>query len=100
MKYIPLFLLLILILTSCSKQSVEKKKPIPHENTIPGIISETLIQKAEKKYDMYVRNRYESYNAKLLELQDSSTEVKLEEINNLFNDVPYADDIKIWGKNN
>ena len=95
LKHIPLFLLLILILTSCS---VEKKVIL--EKPIPGIISEALIQKAEKKYDMYVRNRYESYNAKLLELQNSPTEVKLEEINNFFNDVPYADDIKIWGKKN
>ena len=47
LKHIPLFLLLILILTSCSKQPVEKKIIKP----IPGIISETLIQKAEKKYD-------------------------------------------------
>mgnify|MGYP000347689649 CR=1 FL=1 len=95
LRHIPLFLLLILILTSCS---VEKKVIL--EKPIPGIISETLIQKAEKKYDMSVRNRYEAYNAKLLELQNSSTEVKLEEINNFFNDVPYADDIKIWGKKN
>lgn len=60
------------------------------------IIPETFIQKAEKKYGMYVRNRYEAYNAKLLELQNSSTEVKLEEINNFFNKVPYGDDIDVW----
>jgi len=102
----PLSFLLILILTGCSKHAVEKKiiydKPIPLKETIsetiPGIIPETIIQKAEKKYGMYVRNRYEAYNAKLRELQNSSTEVKLEEINSFFNNVPYGDDIKIWGQ--
>ena len=100
LKHIPLFLLLILILTSCSKHTVEKKiiydKPISLEETIPGIIPETIIQKAEKKYDICVRSRYEAFNAKMHELQNSSTEVKLEEINNFFNNVPYADDIEIW----
>lgn len=102
MKHIPLFLLLLLILTGCStKRVVEEKiapEPIPLEKPIIGIIPEAVIQKAEKKYGMYVRNRYEAYNAKLRELQNSSTEVKLEEINNFFNAVPYADDINIWGQ--
>lgn len=98
----PSFLLLILIFTSCSKYTVEKKiihdKPIPLEKTISGIIPETIIQKAEKKYDIYVRNRYEAYNAMLHELQNSPTKVKLKEVNNFFNSVPYADDIDIWGQ--
>lgn len=102
MKHISLFLLLIFILTSCSRRPVKKEiiyeKPILLEKKIPGIIPETIIQKAEKKYGMYVRNRYEAYNAKLLELQNSSTEVKLEEINNFFNSVPYGDDIDVWGE--
>jgi len=93
---------LILILTSCSKRTPEKKiiydKPAPLKKTIPGIIPETIIQKAEKKYDMKVRNRYEAFNAKLHELQNSSAKVKLEEINNFFNNVPYADDINIWAQ--
>lgn len=98
----PLFLLLILILTSCSRRTVEKKiiyeKPILLEKIIPGIIPEAIIQKAEKKYGMYARNRYEAFNAKLHELQNSSTEVKLEKINNFFNNVPYSEDIEIWGQ--
>lgn len=101
MRYIPLFLLLVLILTGCSTRVVEKKiipEPGPLEKPILGIIPETVIQKAEKKYGIYVRNRYEAYNAKLRELQNSSTEVKLEEINNFFNSVPYAEDVEIWGK--
>ena len=112
MKHIPLFLLLILIFTSCSKHTLEKKiiheKPIPPKKIIPviapvkvkvkGIIPETIIRKAEKKYGMRVRNRYEAFNRKLRKLQKSSNEVKLEEINNFFNGVPYVDDKKIWGK--
>ena len=98
MKHIPLFLLLVLIFTSCSQRTVEEKKEIPLEKPIPGIISETIIQKAEKKYDKSVRNRYEAFNTKLLELQNSSNKVKLEEINNFFNKVPYVDDIRIWGQ--
>ena len=85
---------------------VEKKiiyeKPLPVERVIPaiipGIIPETIIQKAEKKYGIYARKRYEVFNAKLRELQNSSTEVKLEEINNFFNDVPYGEDIDVWGQ--
>jgi predicted transglutaminase-like cysteine proteinase len=108
----PLFLLLILILTSCSKQVVEKKiildkpitleEPMPLEKIIPGIIPgiipETIIQKVEKKYGIFARNRYKAFNAKLRKLQNSSTEVKLEEINNFFNGVSYSDDKTIWGQ--
>ncbi|MCW8954684.1 MAG: transglutaminase-like cysteine peptidase [Sulfurimonas sp.] len=106
MKYIPFFLLLIFVLTSCSKQPVEKKilipvekkKPTPIEREITGLIPETVIQKAEKKYGKYVRNRYEAFNEKLRELQNSSEELKLEEINNFFNNVPFVDDMKIWSQ--
>lgn len=104
MKYIPLVLLLILVLTGCSTRTVEKEvvfeKPMPIEEAIEGIIPETIIQKAEKKYGKHARNRYEAYNAKLHELQNSSTEIKLQEINNFFNNVPYVEDIEIWDKKN
>ncbi|NOR58320.1 MAG: hypothetical protein GQ474_07340, partial [Sulfurimonas sp.] len=93
MKYIPLFLLFILILTGCSQKKVEEKKPVAIEKPVSGAIPETIIQKAEKKYGKHARNRYEAYNAKLRELQNSSIEVKLQEINNFFNDVPYVEDI-------
>lgn len=94
----PLFLLFILILTGCSKREVSLEKPLPVERIIPGLIPESIIQKAEKKYGGKVRNRYEAFNAKLYELQNSSTELKLEEVNNFFNKVPYVDDINIWGQ--
>lgn len=63
-----------------------------------GAISQKVIKKAEEKYGVYARNRYEAYNKKLLQLEHSSTRTKLEEINAFFNDVPYSKDIKIWGK--
>ena len=99
-KYLKLgiFVLLILILTGCSQKKVEEKKPVQIEKPIPGLIPETIIQKAEKKYGKHARNRYEAYNAKLYELQNSSTELKLEEVNNFFNKVPYVDDIDIWAQ--
>lgn len=102
LRSLSFFLLLILLLASCSKQVVEKKiileEPIRLEKPILGVIPEAIMQKAEQKYGPYARNRYEAYNAKLRELQNSSTEVKLEEINNFFNKVPYGEDMEIWGK--
>ena len=110
LKHIPLFFLLLLMLTSCSKHVVEQsalhEKPavapaIPETTppkSVTGIIPEALIQKAEKKYGVLARNRYEAFNAKLYELQNSPTEVKLEEINNFFNSVPYGDDTEVWGR--
>lgn len=101
MQLMTLFLLLILILTGCStKQEVSLDKPLPVERIIPGLIPESIIQKAEKKYSGNVRKRYEAFNAKLHELQNTSTELKLKEVNDFFNKVPYADDINIWGKQN
>jgi len=49
MKYMPLFLLFILILTGCSQKEVEQKKPVKIEKPVPGTIPESTIQKAEKK---------------------------------------------------
>lgn len=98
MKYMPLFLLFILILTGCSQKEVEEKKPVQIEKPVPGTIPESIIQKAQKKYGKHARNRYEAYNTKLRELQSSSNAVKLQEINNFFNDVPYVEDITAWSK--
>ena len=126
MKYISLFLLTVLIFTSCSQREkrvlrrvpVEKPIPLPIEKqvvceiaipgkipipgeksipcVIPGLIPETIIKQAEKKYNKFSRMRYEAFNAKLKELQKSSDIVKLREINNFFNKVPYSDDINVW----
>ena len=97
MKYITSFLLLIFVFTGCSQREVKKDEPKPVERVIPGIISESIIQKAEKKYGKHVRPRYEAFNTKIYQLQDTTDEVKLEEMNKFFNRIPYYDDIKIWG---
>lgn len=96
MRYIPLFLLLALFITGCSQRVVEE--PAPVERVVPGIISESVMKKAQKKYGKHVRERFQAYNSKLYSLQNTPNKVKLEEINNFYNKIPYVDDIKIWGK--
>jgi predicted transglutaminase-like cysteine proteinase len=92
------------MLASCSKKPVvleEKvvhKEPIAVERTVPGIIPESVIQKAEKKYGVFAGNRYRAFNATMHKLRNSPTKVKLEEINNFFNNVPYGEDIDVWGQ--
>ncbi len=97
MKFTSTFLILILFFTSCSKQAIEEK-PLPQKIQIQGIIKDNLLKKAQLKYGFYARKRYESFNTKLIELQNASDALKLKEINNFFNNVPYGDDIDIWNK--
>lgn len=80
---------------SCTKPVAEPKE---EAKPIPGIISEALIEKAAQKYGPFAANRYRSFNAKLLSLQERPTEEKLEGINNFFNQVPYGEDRDIWGQ--
>lgn len=102
MKNILVFALLIFFLASCSKHTVEKEiileQPITLEKQITGVISEDIIKKAQRKYGKFVRNRYEEYNKKLYELQNSSIRMKLEEVNNFYNRVPYVDDSEVWNQ--
>lgn len=63
-----------------------------------GVIPEKIILKAEKKYDSYVRNRYEAYNQIIQELKGAPTHKKLKEINDFFNNVPFRFDINNWNK--
>jgi predicted transglutaminase-like cysteine proteinase len=99
----------MLILASCSKPTVEPKlvpeEPVIVEERTPvkiplrGIIPDSVIREAQTKYGTFAANRYRAYNAKLLELQNSTTEEKLEEINDFFNQVPHGEDIEVWGRN-
>ena len=104
MQYLSLFLLVVLLFTGCSQREVEVEKPVTPEKPvviekpIKGLISEAVMQKAQRKYGPRARIRYEMYNAKIRKLQNSTTEVKLEEINNFFNKIPYFTDMKVWGK--
>ena len=59
-----------------------------------GEVSEKVISKAEKKYNIYARNRIVAYNKLLLSLKDSSETQKLDEVNDFFNNVPYQSDLK------
>ncbi len=98
MKHIPLFLLLMLLLSSCSKKVEVKKGVIPERPAPAGIIPEALIQKAEKKYGVFARNRYEAFNTMMTGLREEPVGVQLETVNTFFNNVPYGDDIDIWGQ--
>jgi len=80
------------------KQITEKKVPVIIQKEIVGLIPERIIEKAEKKYDIFARRRYEAFNIMLHELQNSSIEVKLKEVNSFFNKVPYAGDMTIWNQ--
>jgi predicted transglutaminase-like cysteine proteinase len=100
LKYLGYVLLLVVLFTGCSQHKVEVQEEPPVEivkEEPKGIISEAVIQKAERKYGKHIRDRFERYNAKIYELQNSTTEVKLQEINNFFNKIPYFEDMTVWG---
>ena len=100
LQYLSLFFLTVLLFTGCSQRTVtmqEMQKPVIVE-PIKGLIFEDVMQKAEKKYGQSARTRYEMYNAKISTLQNATTQIKLQEINNFFNKIPYVDDIKVWGE--
>lgn len=61
-----------------------------------GPIAEETIQRAEQKYDSFVRNRFLAYNTLLEEAKDKTISQQLDMVNNFFNDVPYLSDIKNW----
>ena len=63
-----------------------------------GVISQELINKAEKKYGGKVKNRYLAYNDLINKLAHSDKKTQLEEINDFFNYVPYKSDQKNWNK--
>lgn len=59
-------------------------------------ISEETMQRAEKKYGGFVRNRYQAYNDLLKAAKDKKEEEKLVLVNDFFNDVGYQSDRKNW----
>lgn len=89
------------MLAGCSKPTIAPEAPetpVAVEKPVPGVISEALIQEAEKKYGPFAGNRYRAFNAKLRELQESPDGLKLEAINDFFNQVPYGEDLDVWGQ--
>jgi len=101
LKFLLFVFVLVYMFTGCSQKKVEVQKPIEKvvvkKEPIKGLIPENVIQKAERKYGFTVRTRYEAYNQKILELQDASTDEKLEKINQFFNTLPYLNDLDVWG---
>ncbi len=63
------------------------------------LIDNTLLDKAEKKYDRFAKNRFIDINTTLLqELQDAKEIRKLNVVNTWVNQVRYASDKKVYNK--
>lgn len=58
---------------------------------------DSLIQKVEKKYDKFAKNRFVTLNKLLKKLETADTKTKLEKVNDFFNNVKYSSDQKIYG---
>ncbi|MGD9625799.1 MAG: transglutaminase-like cysteine peptidase [Arcobacter sp.] len=60
---------------------------------------DSLIQKVEKKYNKFAKNRFVTLNKLLKKLETSDTKTKLEKVNDFFNAVKYGNDKDIYGVN-
>lgn len=58
---------------------------------------DSLIQKVEKKYDKFAKNRFVALNKLLKKLETADTKTKLEKVNDFFNAVKYGNDKDIYG---
>lgn len=58
---------------------------------------DSLIQKVEKKYNKFAKNRFVTLNKLLKKLETSDTKTKLEKVNDFFNAVKYGNDKDIYG---
>lgn len=59
--------------------------------------SDSLMDKVEKKYNKFAKNRFVALNNLLKKLENADTKTKLEKINDFFNGVKYGDDKDIYG---
>ncbi|QKF77785.1 transglutaminase-like cysteine peptidase [Arcobacter defluvii] len=59
--------------------------------------NDSLIQKVEKIYNKFAKNRFLALNKLLKKLENSDTKTKLEKVNDFFNAVKYGDDKDIYG---
>ena len=62
-------------------------------------VSDSLLNKVEKKYNKFAKNRFIALNNLLQKLQTADTKTKLEKVNDFFNSVKYSDDKDIYGIN-
>ncbi|KLD99418.1 transglutaminase-like cysteine peptidase [Aliarcobacter butzleri] len=59
--------------------------------------SESLIDKVEKKYNKFAKNRFVALNKLLEKIKNEDVQTKLEKVNDFFNNVKYSSDQKIYG---
>ena len=59
--------------------------------------SESLIDKVEKKYNKFAKNRFVALNKLLEKIKNEDVQIKLEKVNDFFNNVKYSSDQKIYG---
>ena len=59
--------------------------------------SDSLMDKVEKKYNKFAKNRFVALNKLLKKLETSDTKIKLEKVNDFFNAVKYGNDKDIYG---
>ncbi|MFX4154421.1 transglutaminase-like cysteine peptidase [Aliarcobacter butzleri] len=59
--------------------------------------SESLIDKVEKKYNKFAKNRFIALNKLLEKIKNEDVQTKLEKVNDFFNNVKYNSDQKIYG---
>lgn len=59
--------------------------------------SPSVIQKVEKEYNRFAKNRFVALNKLMAKLQNADTKTKLEKVNDFFNAVGYGDDKDIYG---
>ena len=59
--------------------------------------SESLIDKVEKKYNKFAKNRFIALNKLLEKIKNEDVQTKLEKVNDFFNNVKYSSDQKIYG---
>ena len=57
----------------------------------------SLLDKVEKKYNKFAKNRFIALNKLLIKLEKSDINTKLEKVNDFFNSVKYGDDKDIYG---
>lgn len=61
-------------------------------------VDKKILKKIDKKYKIYAKKRFLALQETLDSVKNRSEMEKLEAVNNFFNDVRYASDMKIYGK--
>lgn len=61
-------------------------------------VDKKILKKIDKKYKIYAKKRFLALQETLNSVKNRSEMEKLEAVNNFFNDVRYASDMKIYGK--